>query len=155
MTLVGETQMCLAWKMTFDHWLMDESERIKKTYWYIPSTWKSTGLTCGGLYVNLYVDTIVTESFLTLWDPMDCTLPVCSVLGILQARILEWIAIPSSRGSSRPRDWTQVSCIASRFFTVWVTRGTCYVWVNAKQMKWDERQGVLLFCLSSVTQMVS
>ena len=68
------------------------------------------------LMCELCVDMIVTQSFLTLWDPMDCSLPVCSVLGILQARILEWIAIPSSRGSSQPRDWTQVSCIAGRFF---------------------------------------
>ena len=43
-------------------------------------------------------------------------------LGILQARILEWVAIPSCRGSSQPRDWTQVSRIAGGFFTVWATR---------------------------------
>ena len=42
-------------------------------------------------------------------------------MGILQARILEWVAMPSSRGSSQPRDWTQVSRIASRCFTVWAT----------------------------------
>ena len=49
--------------------------------------------------------------------PMDCSLPVSSVLGISQARILEWAAISSSRGSLRPRNWTHVSCIAGRFFT--------------------------------------
>ena len=43
-------------------------------------------------------------------------------VGILQARILEWVAMPSSRGSSQPRDWTQVSHIASRFFTNWAAR---------------------------------
>ena len=53
---------------------------------------------------------------------MDCSLPGSSVLGILQARILEWVAMPSSRGSSQPRDQTQVSHIAGRFFTVWDTR---------------------------------
>ena len=42
-------------------------------------------------------------------------------MGILQARILEWVAMPSSRGSSQPRDWTQVSHIAGRFFTSWAT----------------------------------
>ena len=52
------------------------------------------------LMCELRVDMIVAQLFLTLWDPMDCSLPVCSVLGILQARILKWIAIPSSRGSS-------------------------------------------------------
>ena len=52
-----------------------------------------------------------------LCDPMDYT-----VHGILQARILEWVAFPSSRGSFQPRDWTQVSSIAGRFFTIWATR---------------------------------
>ena len=53
---------------------------------------------------------------------MGCSLPGSSVRGILQARILEWVAIPFSWGSSQPRDQTQVSCIAGRFFTVWATR---------------------------------
>ena len=48
----------------------------------------------------------------TLCDPMECSLPGSSVHGILQARILEWVAIPFSRGSSQPRDPTQFSCIA-------------------------------------------
>ena len=47
-----------------------------------------------------------------------------SVHGILQARILEWIAIPFSKGSSTPRDWTLVSCIADRFFTIWAIGST-------------------------------
>ena len=45
-----------------------------------------------------------------------------SVLGTFQARILEWVAISFSRGSSRPRDWTQVSCTAGKFFTDWAMR---------------------------------
>ena len=49
------------------------------------------------------------QFFLTLCDPMDCSPPGVSVHGILQARILEWVAMPSSRGSSQPRDQTQVS----------------------------------------------
>ena len=55
-----------------------------------------------------------------LWNPMDCSLPGFSVCGILQARILEWLAMPFSRVSSWPRDWTHISwgsCIAGRFFT--------------------------------------
>ena len=44
-----------------------------------------------------------------------------AVHGILQARILEWVAFPFSRGSSQPRDWTQVSCITGRFFKSWAT----------------------------------
>ena len=58
----------------------------------------------------------------TLCDFIDCSPPGSSVHGILQARILEWGAIPFSRGSSRPRDRTQVSHIAGRFFTIWAIR---------------------------------
>ena len=54
---------------------------------------------------------------LTLCDPVNCSLPGSSVHGILQARILEWVAVPSSRGSSWPRDQTHISCTAGRFFT--------------------------------------
>ena len=45
-----------------------------------------------------------------------------TIHGILQARILEWVAFPFSRGSCQPRDWIQFSCIAGRFFTSWATR---------------------------------
>ena len=58
----------------------------------------------------------------TIWDTREFWLPGSSVHGILQARILEWVAIPFSRGSSQPRDWTQVSCIAGGFFIIWATR---------------------------------
>ena len=58
----------------------------------------------------------VTQSCPTLCDPMDCSPPGSSIHGILQARILEWVAISFSRGSSRPRDRTQVSRIAGRHF---------------------------------------
>ena len=54
------------------------------------------------------------------WDTMDCCLPGSSVHGILQA--LEWVAILFSRGSSWPRNWTQVPCIAGKFFTDWAMR---------------------------------
>ena len=55
-------------------------------------------------------------------DPMDCNPPGSSVHGILQARILEWVAISFSRGSSQSRDWVQVSCLVGRFFT-WEASG--------------------------------
>ena len=55
-------------------------------------------------------------------DPIDCSLPSSSVHGILQARILEWIAMPAYKGSSQLKDWTQVSGIAGRFFTLWAIR---------------------------------
>ena len=60
----------------------------------------------------------VTQSCLTLCDPVDCNLPGSSVHGIFQAMVLEWIAISFSRGSSQPRDRTQVSHIVDRRFTV-------------------------------------
>ena len=49
----------------------------------------------------------VAQSCLTIWDPRDCSPPGSSVSGLLQARLLEWVAIPFSRGSSQPRDQTQ------------------------------------------------
>ena len=64
----------------------------------------------------------VTQSCLTLCDPMDCSLPGSSVHGIFQARVLEWVAISFSRRSSWPRDWTRVSHIVGTHFTIWATR---------------------------------
>ena len=61
----------------------------------------------------------VIQSCLTFCDPMDYT-----VHGILQARIVEWVAFPFPRGSSQPKDGTQVSCIAGRFFTSRATKET-------------------------------
>ena len=58
----------------------------------------------------------------TLSNPMDCSLSGSSVHGIFQARVLEWVAISFSRGSSWPRNRIQVSCIAGRCLTVWATR---------------------------------
>ena len=55
-------------------------------------------------------------------NPMDCSPPGSSVHEYFQARILEWTAISFSRGSSWPRNWTQVFCIAGRFFTDWAMR---------------------------------
>ena len=69
-----------------------------------------------------YSESEVTQSCPTLCDPMDCSLPGSSVHGIFQARILEWVAISFSRRSSIPRDWTWVSCMVGRHFTVWATR---------------------------------
>ena len=65
---------------------------------------------------------LVTQLCLTLCDLMDGSPPGSSVPGIIQARILEWVVLYSSRESSQPRDWSQVSCIASGCFTFWATR---------------------------------
>ena len=64
----------------------------------------------------------VAQLCLSLWDPMDCSLPGSSINGILQAIVLEWVAISFSRGSSWRRDQTQVSHIVERCFTVWAIR---------------------------------
>ena len=73
---------------------------------------------------TLSVCVLVTQLCLTLCDPMDCSLPSPSVHGILQARILEWVAMLFSLGSSRPRDQTCVSCMAGRFFTLLSHQGS-------------------------------
>ena len=76
--------------------------------------------------VQFYLSALVPQSCPTLCNPMDCTLPGSSVHGILQARILEWVAIPFFKRSSWPRDQTQVSHIAGRFFTSQATRAQEY-----------------------------
>ena len=68
---------------------------------------------------------LVTRSCPTLYDPMEYSWPASCVHEILQAGILEWDAIPFSRGSSEPRDRTQVSSVARRFFTIWAIREAC------------------------------
>ena len=65
---------------------------------------------------------LVTQSCPTLCDPIVCSPPGSSVHEILQARIQEWVVISFSRGSSWPRDWTWVYCIAGRHSTHWASR---------------------------------
>ena len=71
-----------------------------------------------------------------LCDPMDCSPPGSSVPGVFLARLLEWVAIPFSRGSSQPRDQTQVSCIPGRILPVWATRKTQCLAVRAVYMSY-------------------
>ena len=65
---------------------------------------------------------LVVQAFQLFATPGTVARQAPLSMGILQARILEWVAMPSSKGSSRPRDWTQVSCIVGSFFTIWATR---------------------------------
>ena len=87
--------------------------------------WRVT-LRKGQPHTNLTALTVlacsVTQSCLTLCDPVDCSPSGSSVRGVFPARILGWIAIPFSRGSSWPRDRSRVSCIAGGFFPIWATR---------------------------------
>ena len=78
--------------------------------------WSSGSSHCDALCAKLL------QSCPTLCDPLDCSPPGSSVHGISQARILEWVATLSSRGSSWPRNWSLVSLIEGRFFAVWATR---------------------------------
>ena len=78
--------------------------------------------------ILMKVEILVTQSCLSLCNPIDCSLPGSSVRGILQARILEWISIPLSRGSSLPRDRAWLSFIAGWFFKAWATREALKFW---------------------------
>ena len=93
-------------------------EKEHSEFWQSSWNWLWGGLTCT-ILIPLCVCVLVAQSCLTLCNPPDCSLPGFSVHGILQARILEWIAIPFSRGTSHPRNRTLVSCMAGRFFTIW------------------------------------
>ena len=68
--------------------------------------------------VKAIYDSEVTQLCLTLCDPVECSLPGSSFHGILQARVLEWVAISFSRGSSRPSDQSQISRIPDRCFNL-------------------------------------
>ena len=87
------------------HWAWSENCEEKRTAFIHISMFDSLNYECS-----------VAQLCLTLCDPIDCSLPDSSVHSILQARIMEWVAIPFSWISSRPRDQTQIFCIAGGFF---------------------------------------
>ena len=88
----------------------------------------------------------VSQSCLTLCDPINST-----VHGILQVRILEWVALPFPRGSSQSRDQTQVSCIAGRFFISWAM----YLKDQLKMKYTDRAPYICVLCLSVFSHFVS
>ena len=81
--------------------------------------WLTLTYLCTIIYI--YMKMKVAQSCPTFCDPMDCNLPGFSARLIIQAWILEWVAIPFSRGSFLPKDRTRISCISGRFFTIWAT----------------------------------
>ena len=86
------------------------------------------------LWSPLHMMYVLTAQLcLTFCDPMHCSPPGASVSGIFQARILEWVAISSSRGSSWPRDWTQVSCIS------WISRQILYHCATWEDLNWPQK----------------
>ena len=97
-------------------WSHSYSKNIKKTGKVVslPLSWAPN-------YRNKLYMCLDTQSCLTLRDPVDHSPLGSSVHGILQDRILEWVAIPFSKRSSQPRDQSWVSCIAGRFLTIWDT----------------------------------
>ena len=101
----------------------------RKSHWIIFTFSVRTVMTCKHAYS---VTSLMSNSL----QPCRLKLPGSSVHGILQARIVEWVAMLSSRGSSQPRNRTQVSRIAGRFFTIWATR-------EAHQSDWTELNTVV------------
>ena len=76
---------------------------------FVPANWNIQSSYWNLNLLSLFI--ISAQSCLTLCDPMDYSLPGSCIHGILQARILEWVVISFSRGSSHPRDWTHVCCV--------------------------------------------
>ena len=108
-------------------WFMYEYQHI---YTINPNYKEDVTQRRGGLKILIWVKwSEVAQWCPTLCDPMDCSPPGSSIHGILQARVLEWVAICFSRGSSWPRNRTWVSGTVGRCFTVWATRE---VWVKHK-----------------------
>ena len=100
-----------------------------------------TGFVSGALWVSWKeVKVLAIQFCLTLCDPMD---PASSVHGIFPARILEWVIIPFSRGSSQPKDLTHVSWITGRFFTVWAMRHLNSVYKMVIRKKEREKESLL------------
>ena len=79
-------------------------------------------------YSTMYIHSVSVNGKVAQSCPALCDLMDYMVHGILQARILEWVAFPFSRGSSQPKDRTQVSCIAGRLFTIWAPREAQEYW---------------------------
>ena len=93
----------------------DSMDMNLSKHWEIVKDREACGAAVHGV-AKKWSEVKVSQSCPTLWDPMDCI-----VHGILQARIVEWVACPSFRGSSQPRDRIQVSCTAGRLFISWAT----------------------------------
>ena len=107
--------------------------------WNTMEVCKMAQILRGHIYICVCVCVCVCVCILScvqlFCDPMDYSLPGSSVHGILKARILEWVVISFSRGSSQPRDWTCISCIsalAGRFLTSWAT---IYIYMECVQVR--------------------
>ena len=88
---------------------------------------------CVCVCVCTHIHGVLVAQSCPICHPMDCSPPGSFVHRILQARILEWFAISFSKGSSGPRDWIWVSCIAGRFFTNWAIREAHWIYSALKR----------------------
>ena len=110
------------WVVALDKWIRFCGTNTRVSPWRAYTSWPlASHLLC--------VCVLVVQSCLTLCDPMDYSWIGSSVHGILQARILEWVTIPFSRGCSWPSDQTQVSALAGGLFTVWALPGKPDIYV--------------------------
>ena len=139
LSFVSQDICCIMWDLLL--WHMDSlvvAHRLSSWdawAWLLHSLWDLSSLTRGWTHISCIarqilnhwkVKVLVAQSCPTLYYPIYYSPSCSSVHGVLQARLLEWVAISFSRASSQPRVWTQVSCIAGRFFTIWATRqGPC------------------------------
>ena len=115
------------WIWSFSTWSGTNWNGTYLFHGYIPSSLPGRGnavyfYCC--LVTRVKAKAIATQLCLTLCNPMDYNLPGFSVHGILQAKILAWVVISFSRGSSQPRGRTWVSGIAGRLFSIWVSSVT-------------------------------
>ena len=108
-------------------------------YYFSPTLWQFSPNSTSFFFKQLQVKwshSVMSDSL----RPMDCSPPGSSIHGIHQARILEWVAISFSRGSSQPRDWTQVSHIAGRCFNLWATREALTRETHKYPLNWSSSQ---------------
>ena len=111
------------------------------------SSMRLDSVTCWPQNYVSSLERVMSLSHVQLCNPMDCSLSGSSVHGIFQARILEWIAISFTRGSSWPRAGTWVSQIAGRFFTIWATREAPQIYVSSLEINEKLKK---VWCWSSI-----
>ena len=98
--------------------------------------WRSFQGWEGHCHVRMKVESESESEVVSDSDSMDCSLPGSSVHGIFQERVLEWVVIALSRWSSQPGDWTWVSRIVGRHFTVWATREVIEIYIFNATPTW-------------------
>ena len=110
------------------HFILAKAHPTDLKNWEIPNRIQRRVHSLVSTSTTMWVRMLVTQSCPTLCDLMDSSPLGSSVHGVLQARILEWVAISFSRGSSQPREWTQVFRIAGRVFTIQATKEALPLW---------------------------